>query len=340
MFEKYQKLLLKIANNPLGRAYLGLKDALVVKVTKNSVHYLTGFNKKSPKVTAHFFSSNTFAKKLNLIFSSLSVYENYSEVLSRIDYLLPAIIDKVHLSGIVVGAVTSFNSNANPETTSFDGWTGFDYNNTEYSGWAAHRGATTSGASSFFLNDSGTAMVVSVADPNSANKFQIERSFMLFDTSSLTAGATISSAAWHWQYSSIVVDSEAGSWVSKLYLTTSSPASNTAIAVEDFDQIQFTAQATAQTSLAAKSINTDYSFALNATGLGNISKTGITKFGLSHGNDFENIDPNTASGQTTRLQIYTSDYTAVPSRVHYLEITYTPAPGGGSPIFFGNTAIA
>jgi hypothetical protein len=331
LFSKHQDLILKFANTNFGKDVLAShhRDLPILKVTPNAIVYLRDFDGKKANLVANFYSKPVFAKKFATALSAIDIAKSSFNDLrawyEKPELILPSyaglILPRRDLPNIMM-TVSQFYSDANPETSTFDGYTGFDYNNTEYSGWAAHRGATSSGASSFYLNDSSTNIYVDVTDPNSANKFSIVRGFMLYDTSVITAGGVINSASWNWQYSSVAVDSTAYSWVDKLYLTTSSPASNTGLVVGDFDQIGFTAQASAQTSVSTKSINTAYSMALNATGLSNISKTGITKFGVVQGNDFENTDPNAGTGTAFRVNIYSAD---AASRDQYLEIDYTPA---------------
>lgn len=325
MFDKYQQLLLRIANHPLGRAYLGLKDAPVVKITPNSAHYLAGFNKKLPLVTAHFYSSPRYAKKLQPVLAALLAYENYGNMLRHVDYLLPAIIEKAQLAGLMAGVTGSFYSDASPESVSVDGHCGIYYVTSTYSGWAAHRAAATGDDTS----DTSGIIYMDLTDPNST-KFSIYRGFMLYDTSSLATALSVDSANWVFQYASVQSDT---GWtiVDKLYLVSSNPASNTAVVNADFDAIGGTSFGV-QTTVSAKSINTEYTIALNASGLANINTTGISKFGLRQGNDFENTDPNAGSGKSWRMQIYSADAAA---RDQYLSVTYTPAPIGGSPMLFG-----
>lgn len=334
LFEKYQEYLVSFANSFVGRAFLHTRNLPVIKVCPESIHYFDGFTDskcQNARVVAVFYSKPEYAHKLELALTALDIAKesfNFSKYFDKPDLAWTVIAHFIGMENSkylpsVMFTTGTFRPDANPETDTFDGYTGFDYANTEYSGWAAHRGAATAGSSSFYLNDSGTLIYLDVSDPNSNNKFSIVRAFMLFNTSSLGSGATISSASWHWQYYSVAVDSTSYSWVNKLYLTTSSPASNTSLVVGDFDQIGFTAQADPQTSVSTKSTNTDYSFALNATGLSNISKTSITKFGLSQGNDFENTDPNASAGGSFRLNIYSADYTTDLNKRHYLEVIYT-----------------
>src|SRR3990167_10997409 len=63
-FEKYQTQLLYLANNPIGKFYLGIKDPReIVKLTNNSFHVYLG--KKQYKAT--FKTYPVYAKKLALL---------------------------------------------------------------------------------------------------------------------------------------------------------------------------------------------------------------------------------------------------------------------------------
>jgi RHS repeat-associated protein len=117
---------------------------------------------------------------------------------------------------------------------------------------------------------------------------EMDRAIFLFDTSSLGAGATITSSTLS-LYGEFLYNDSAASPTYNIY--TSNPASNTDLVASDFGNLGTTQQATsiAQASLVSGAYNT---WTLNATGLSNISPTGITKFGYREATyDAANSDP-------------------------------------------------
>jgi len=74
---------------------------------------------------------------------------------------------------------------------------------------------------------------------------------------------------------------------------TSAPASNTALANGDFDSLGSTSQTGSPITYADFSISGYNAFTFNSTGRGNISKTGISKFGSRNANyDVANSAPS------------------------------------------------
>ena len=71
-------------------------------------------------------------------------------------------------------------------------------------------------------------------------------------------------------------------------------------------------------------------FALNASGLSNISKTGVSKFGLRLTQEIAG-DPTWVSEATNSLRFQAADGANAPKLI----VTYTKPEGGGNPMFFG-----
>lgn len=181
--------------------------------------------------------------------------------------------------------------------------------------------ATDSGAAG-----SGLALVASTT----SNQFkQLNRPIFLFDTSALGAGATISAAV-----KSVFGSGTNGNGLSGeasansvAVLVASTPASNTALVAGDYSQFGSTdfgrsAQQNAWNTAAYNDIT------LNASGLAAISKTGITKFALRHGWDFDNTITGLThvndAEQTLEMKFAdTADVTSDPKLV----ITYTAVAG-------------
>jgi hypothetical protein len=166
--------------------------------------------------------------------------------------------------------VSTFYPQPNVETVSVDGHviaTG--------GVWATVRGA----AAGTSVVDSGTTQA---ALSNTFMQVDIYRVFLLFDTASLPDADTILSATLSVYATAIQNGDNDGD--DTINVVTSNPASNTGLVIGDFDQLGTTLQAPAIdiTSITTSAYNV---FTLNSTGLGNISKTGVTKFGLREGHD-------------------------------------------------------
>ena len=124
------------------------------------------------------------------------------------------------------------------------------------------------------------------------------RGMILFDTSVIDTdiidSATIS------LYCSYKVDDYSGSVV----LIEANPASTSSFAVGDYDNFGTTELASRFdiTSFVSEQYN---DFSLNASGISNINKTGISKFGFKESNDFDDTEPSPLGD--SRIDIYYKD---------------------------------
>lgn len=212
---------------------------------------------------------------------------------------------------VTTDATSTFYPNEDTEVSSFDAYIGNDNSNYD----TAHNATSTT----FDLSDSSTTLYVF-----SQGTWSIYRSILLFDTSSLTSGASISSAVL-----SVYHTGNNDPYSDSIRLTVSNPASNTAVTNTDYDQANF--GTTAQAADIAKSslvINTFADFVLNATGKANISLTSITKFGLRSVADVNSSHPSSANNYTA----FSSADVAGLSQDPTLAITYTLG-GTAVPIF-------
>ena len=154
------------------------------------------------------------------------------------------------------------------------------------------------------------------------NKFSnLVRSIFLFDTSALTSGVTISAATMSFYGSD---KSDLISSTPTLNIYTSTPASNTDLVNSDYANLGTTAQATA-ISYASYSTTGYNDFTMNATGLGNISKTEVSKFGLREATcDAPNSTPTWTGGLWEKFEGYYAEATGTTSDPK-LVVTYTAA---------------
>lgn len=160
------------------------------------------------------------------------------------------------------------------------------------------------------------------------NQYQTNRGFHLYDTSSLTASATVSAAtcSLNGGGAPLNTDNDGDDWVN---ITPSTPASNTAIVTGDYDQCGAIDNPTEySTRIDIGSWASTYNdFALNAGGLSALSLTAVTKFGLREGHDA--IDSAPANNTGNYVDVDSAEGAGTTSDPK-LVVTYTlPATGFG-----------
>jgi len=204
---------------------------------------------------------------------------------------------------------------ADPETNTVDGSVGF-YSAAENS-WATVRDNAGSGFDDTALSDVAAYIRAYSTTDTWAGMY---RGIFLFNTSALTGSAVIS-AATKSLYGVSKRDDVA--WNAALNIYTSAPASNTALEAGDFDSLGTVAQSDTSITHDSWSITGYNDFALNSTGIGNISKTGITKFGSRFATyDVANSAPTWSSLAINRVNCYYADQTGTTNDPK-LVVTYT-----------------
>ena len=142
--------------------------------------------------------------------------------------------------------------------------------------------------------------------PSSANnQYQsLERAVMLFDTSAIPDSETITSATL-----SIYGYEKTNNLGSlDIALDKSSPASNTALVGADYNIANWSGVRQANDITYANFTTGAYNdFVLNATGLGNIIKNGVSKFGYRLANDIDNTAPNWVQEVDSRMSAYSAE---------------------------------
>jgi hypothetical protein len=207
----------------------------------------------------------------------------------------------------------------NPETTSVDGVVdqfGLDAT------WATVRGS----AGNFADDASATQSVIKFVASATSNQWaEIARSLFLFDTSALTASATITAAVLSLFGAAGTRDDNGNT--PNLDIYTATPASNTALANGDFAQIGTVSQTGSPIAYGSWSGSSYNDGTLNGTGRGNVSLTGISKFGARNASyDVANSAPPTwASGTRSEIWANYADQTGSANDPK-LVVTYT-VPG-------------
>lgn len=204
---------------------------------------------------------------------------------------------------------------ANPETTSVDGKVG---RGLVSESWATIR----AGAGNDKDDSAGTSgLLVQIRPASATNMFAfLYRSILLFDTSALGAGVTISAATVSLYVAS---KSDTAGLAPSSDIYTSTPASNTALAISDFSQIGSTSQTGSAKPYASHTVGAYNDFTLNAAGLGNVSTSGVSKFGWRFSTyDVDGTSPTWTSGTPTSLVIASAADTAGTTNDPKLVVTY------------------
>jgi hypothetical protein len=200
---------------------------------------------------------------------------------------------------IEIGASATFYPDANPETSSVDGY--------------AYTGPAGESSWSTLVARAGNAAVDSVAviyavyimsEATSPQWRYLYRSIFLFDTSSLPDDAVISAATLS-LYGKAKYDNLGISPNINVYLP--NPASNTALVAADFNVANWGSTPLCDSPIpyAGWNLAGYNNFALNAAGLAAINKTGISKFGTRNVNyDVAGSTPAWSSFKDSSLETY------------------------------------
>ena len=208
----------------------------------------------------------------------------------------------------------TFYPDANAESTSVDG----QAQENTVNDFATIRGDV---GDSVAGGDAAPEVIATVATHPSADYITMTRGALLFDTSALPDNAIINNATL-----GIAGDGNKRDQFAEpgnITLVTSAPASNTAIVAGDYDSFGTTRQAPDILISSFVDDGTTYNdFVLNAIGIGNINKTGISKFGIRIGFDTYNNEPTFATDIRARVQARSADAGGT-STGPKLVVTYT-----------------
>jgi len=314
-FEKHQNKLLVLLNIPvIGRE---LRSALSIPsdlpIIRINPSFYTTLNPDG-SLTSDFRTHAKFAKRIyHQGYYLWKLIHEWDRLVAN--PLVPAL-------NLGFDTLTRF-PDANPETTSVDGVVA--------RGGADEAWATLIAGAGNAANDSTTENVcVAISASATTNQFsELERAIFLFDTSSLSAGASISSATL--SLTGGVSKSNSLGASPDIDIYTSTPASNTALVSADFSQLGTTSQTGSPIPYATWSGSSTYNdFAFNSTGLGNISKTGVSKFGARNASyDVANVAPTWVSGASSVLRTDYADQTGTsndPKLVVNYILSITGAP--------------
>lgn len=314
-FKKHNNELVKIARLPFfGELVFGFNKMghyvdrkNIVAIRPNSVVEHIGYKNELPEFREHFFGRNKYAERLRDVFYPIwGTFHLWDmEIANRFAPYLNLGFDTLTVypdANAIDGYVQRSGSNEQLATIIAGAGTGNKYSTTEL----------------FCELQNGYA-------GNNNNYNSLFRSILLFNTGSLGTDATISGAVLSTYY-------KAKQNLGGVYIVSSNPASDTALANSDYGNLGTTSFGyLADASISASQYN---DFTLNASGLSAISKTSLSKFGMKIDIDFTGTgDGATGNGYDRYYNFYSSRRTGTANDPK-LVVTYT-LPATTNAIFFG-----
>jgi|GEM_PF-6667512 len=281
-FERYKPLILRFINTAGGRYLLGLKNLPIYNITPNSVHQ--ALDEKN--TLSSFWGCPNVAETFLPTIEKLRIYAEFKHTEANYESFLhfSGLDRKYYKYGDILLATSTFNPSA-----SFEDGRVFRTGNSET--WNTMVTSNGQGAQQGSA-DPGGEFAQAVATATTDRWAEMIRGIFQFDTSSLP-DIDVVSAADIQLYITGKVEGIASQSIGIVAATTSDPAT---LAISDYQGMGTVQLATALTiaSISTGGFNT---WTLNASGLANISKTGVSKFGTRLVSDITNVSPTWVSGQ-------------------------------------------
>ena len=172
--------------------------------------------------------------------------------------------------------------------------------------WSGRRDATSSNEAQ---NTISKHSIIGFGTSSTTGRYMnFVRAIYTIDSSDLTAEANISATSF-----SVYGTGKSNTWVAltpALNIYTSSPATDNKCVTGDFDQVGTVPQSDNEIAYADYNTSAYNDFLFNATGIGNVSKTGITKLSTRESNyDAPNVEPTWELGKVFQLTAYYADQT-------------------------------
>lgn len=310
-FEKHQSKLLFLLNNQLTKRWfrwcLRIRQCDIslstdiVEIAPNRFSWGT-----SEKKTTDFRTHDKFSKRL------YSAFKPFWYLLHAIDW---AMFDRYEeLAKLSFGFST---------LTAYTGWNTSPMSGTVWrSSYGSNESWATLKAGAGNNNDIGDGSVIAMSIQDSTDIwYSLKRSIFCFDTSSLPDDATISATVMS-LYSAGKGDN--CSITPNVDVYTATPGSTSAPANSDYGQIGTTSQTGSPITYANWTASQYNDFTFNSTGIGNVSKTGISKFGCRNATyDAGSTTPTWSSG-SNRASYLSATFGGVgTSQDPKLVVTYT-----------------
>lgn len=307
-FLVYQDILLGIANTNVGRDLLCIPKEYpkIIGFRKNCIHW----RNPDGSFGADFRIGAKWANVIRHRWGTFSSYARYF-IANRDNLNLPMSKAVREKRAVMASTLTAY-PDPNVETTTVDG--SIENDSTGPETWDDMHTALADATA----QDTGATAIHCKSASVGAGDLRLARGIYLYDTSSIGASSTVS-AATH----SLVWSSGAGGIfrnddLTSMYITPCSPAANTAVVTTDWTTFTFTDYGHQTFASATRDDATYTDLALNATGYGAVSKTGITKLGTVCAPDFVNTEPG-GENYARVLQSETAGTTKDPKLV----VTYT-----------------
>lgn len=213
--------------------------------------------------------------------------------------------------------LTVYPDAGNPGTTTVDGTVAQTYGATAGVAWATIIAAAGSGVSV----TANPQNFVAINSDSILNQWRlVQRGIFLYDTATLGSGSTISATVMSLFGTA---KSDALAVTPDIDVYTSTPAANTTLAAGDYAQTGAVSQTGTPITYANWSTTAYNDFTFDATGRGNVSKTGISKFAVRNANyDVAAVAPTWAISASASLQANSADATGTTNDPK-LVITYT-----------------
>lgn len=228
--------------------------------------------------------------------------ESSGESVIATKHIPRALVTQALSAGSSLFTDATFTPDANPESSSVDGYT------SRYSSSSTWSSITTSAGTYAASDETDNPLLVAANGITSDRYDQTGLVHTLFDTSSLDSGHAVDTADLTVVVDRLATNSLGLDW--NVY--SSSPASNTDIGTGDHDSVGTVPFSTARDCSAESTDWTSVTFSLNDDGKAAIPVDGVAKFAFAHQENRENGtygDPNWVAGQQEKLQIRLSEYT-------------------------------
>lgn len=280
-----QNLLLKLANTDYGKDLLCIPKEYknIFKIGKNHIFH----NPRMEKGKLHYdWDFRVGAKWANVIRYRWSAFQEAALYFQERNTMAPVVLAGNAYAYAFGGP---YYPDPDPETTTVDGYVARASAGDET--WANNR----TGAGDLNSSTATGGQSVNMRCGGGANTWdQRIRSIYLFDTSAIPDGDTISVATL--SIYGTATDNDAHDQNATIVIAT--PGSNTTLANSDYNIANWTMTQQNSSDIDYGAWNTaGYNdFGLSATGIGNILKTGVSKFGMTSSGDRTNTEPTFSAG--------------------------------------------
>ncbi len=322
-FNWFQPLLLEMAETYYGRDLLCIPTDLpqLDLITPNMVRSRVA---ESLWIT-EFRNHSKYAKVIRHRWKEFQEYQRHLE-----DREYAKVVRQAALLGVPViagGTDSCFFPDPNPEVNTVDGRVVRQLGAGPTEAWAT----IIAGAGTSARDDEHDEIILQVQASATTDEYRgVHRGIFLFDTSSIPDEDVISNVVFSLNIEFVrngLLGEDSDN--SKMVLVSSDPASNTALVAADYGELGSVdfGRSVKQADL----VDENYAdTTLNASGIANVDKTGISKFGVMYGWDFDALDPHDngitwASGALNTIDVHTSEHSGT-GKDPKLCVTHAPIP--------------